>query len=240
MTSPFALLPAIDSPSPVVGYTSDFDETAFSATPSQWRLGRGGGAAWLHVVIWMGALRDARPHEDHGRAAAVGGPVRGRGWPQDRRRGSSSPRVRGSARGCWHGGTPRPVVRGRTDREHGRKRGRQSCPRWSCRWQRLGASSTGPDALEAIGLLADQGVTTFEVTAIDRDGLLDGPDLGLLDGPSRQPGSHHRFGWHRVGSGTAGRAIGCAGAIIGRALMRSASLWMRVACCRTGFEAENR
>ena len=34
--------------------------------------------------------------------------------------------------------------------------------------------------LDAIALLADHGVTTFEVTAIDRDGLLQGPDLDLV------------------------------------------------------------
>ena len=35
----------------------------------------------------------------------------------------------------------------------------------------------GVDAAEAIERLADVGITTFEVTAIERDGLLEGPDL---------------------------------------------------------------
>ena len=39
----------------------------------------------------------------------------------------------------------------------------------------------GVDAVDAIRRLADQGVQTFEVTAIDRDGLLGGPDLALYE-----------------------------------------------------------
>ena len=37
------------------------------------------------------------------------------------------------------------------------------------------------DAAEAIARLADVGVTTFEVTAIERDGLLGGPDMALYE-----------------------------------------------------------
>jgi len=68
--------------------------------------------------------------------------------------------------------------------------------------------------------LAEVGVTTFEVTAIERDGLLGGPDLGLL-------GRLVAIGHGRIiasgGIATlddlrAVRDIGCAGAIIGRAL----------------------
>ena len=78
----------------------------------------------------------------------------------------------------------------------------------------------GQDALDAIALLADRGVTTFEVTAIDRDGLLQGPDLDLF-------GRAVALGRGRI-IASAGitsrkdvalvRAIGCAGVIIGRAL----------------------
>lgn len=73
----------------------------------------------------------------------------------------------------------------------------------------------------AIERLADVGVVTFEVTAIERDGLLDGPDVGLYE----------RLVQLRLGSIIASggiatlddlravRNIGCTGAILGRALL---------------------
>ena len=72
----------------------------------------------------------------------------------------------------------------------------------------------------ALATLADVGVTTFEVTAIDRDGLLGGPDLALYErlvalgaGPIVASG-----GVASVADLAAVRAIGCTGAIVGRAL----------------------
>lgn len=82
------------------------------------------------------------------------------------------------------------------------------------------ATDPGVDAEEAIRRLADVGVDTFEVTAIERDGLLSGPDIGLYDrlicldlGEIIASG-----GVTSVGDIAAVRAIGCRGAIIGRAL----------------------
>ena len=80
--------------------------------------------------------------------------------------------------------------------------------------------SPGVDAVDAIGRLADVGVTTFEVTAIDRDGLLEGPDIALYE---------RLIGLDRgaiVASGgittlddlLALRGTGAAGAIVGRAI----------------------
>jgi phosphoribosylformimino-5-aminoimidazole carboxamide ribotide isomerase len=72
----------------------------------------------------------------------------------------------------------------------------------------------------ALTSLAAMGVTTFEVTAIARDGLLGGPDLELyarlvaLDRGSIIASA----GVASLADLTALRAIGCAGAIIGRAL----------------------
>jgi phosphoribosylformimino-5-aminoimidazole carboxamide ribotide isomerase len=72
----------------------------------------------------------------------------------------------------------------------------------------------------ALGILADQGIETFEVTAVERDGTLRGPDLQLL-------GRIVKLDRGRIiaagGIGTLGdvrhiRDIGCAGAIVGRAL----------------------
>lgn len=83
---------------------------------------------------------------------------------------------------------------------------------------RPGAVGLAPD--ELIDRLADAGVTTFEVTAVDRDGLMGGPDLRLLErlvGPDR--GSIIASGGIRSAADLkAVRALGCTGAIVGRAL----------------------
>lgn len=79
----------------------------------------------------------------------------------------------------------------------------------------------GVDAAEAIGRLSAIGVTTFEVTAIDRDGLLGGPDLALYErlialgrGDIIASGGIASLVHLR-----ALRDLGCAGAIVGRALL---------------------
>jgi phosphoribosylformimino-5-aminoimidazole carboxamide ribonucleotide (ProFAR) isomerase len=82
------------------------------------------------------------------------------------------------------------------------------------------ASSPGPDALDAIALLAEEGITTFEVTAIDRDGLLQGPDLDLFGRAVALDRGRiiASAGITSRKDVAAVRAIGCSGAIIGRAL----------------------
>jgi phosphoribosylformimino-5-aminoimidazole carboxamide ribotide isomerase len=72
----------------------------------------------------------------------------------------------------------------------------------------------------ALDDLADAGVTTFEVTAIDRDGTLGGPDLALL---ARLVALGRGAIIASAGIATlddvrAVQALGCAGAIVGRAL----------------------
>jgi phosphoribosylformimino-5-aminoimidazole carboxamide ribotide isomerase len=79
---------------------------------------------------------------------------------------------------------------------------------------------SGVDAAGAMVELRDAGVTVFEVTAIEQDGLLGGPDLALyrrlLDlGVGDVIAS---AGIASVADIRAVRSIGCAGAIIGRAL----------------------
>ena len=82
------------------------------------------------------------------------------------------------------------------------------------------SSGDGYDPDEALESLAAAGVTTFVVTAIDRDGRLEGPDLELL---------RRLVGLERgkvIASGgvsslddlQAVRRIGCAGAIVGKAV----------------------
>ena len=78
----------------------------------------------------------------------------------------------------------------------------------------------GLPAADAVAAFADAGVTTFEVTSIERDGLLEGPDLDLL----RTLVSLDRGriiasgGVSSIEDVLAVQAAGCAGAIVGRAL----------------------
>ncbi len=78
----------------------------------------------------------------------------------------------------------------------------------------------GLPAESTLAVLADRGVSTFEVTAIDRDGLLGGPDLELL-GQLVAAGRGAIIasgGIASVDDVAATLTIGCRGAIIGRAL----------------------
>ena len=73
---------------------------------------------------------------------------------------------------------------------------------------------------EALRALADAGARTFIVTAIERDGLLGGPNLDLL---GRMVGLGRgeivaSAGVSSLADISAVRALGCAGAIVGRAL----------------------
>jgi phosphoribosylformimino-5-aminoimidazole carboxamide ribotide isomerase len=78
----------------------------------------------------------------------------------------------------------------------------------------------GSDPVVVVSNLLEAGVETFEVTAIERDGTLAGPDLGLL-GTMTAIG-----GGTIIASGGIGsiqdlrdvRSVGCGGAIVGRAL----------------------
>ena len=82
------------------------------------------------------------------------------------------------------------------------------------------AGATGSDPDELMRRLAGVGVRWFEVTAIDRDGLLGGPDLRLLGRlVGLGVGSVIASGGIRdVDDLAAARDLGCAGAIVGRAL----------------------
>ncbi len=78
----------------------------------------------------------------------------------------------------------------------------------------------GIAAADAVAMLAAAGVGTFEVTAVDRDGLLGGPDLALLRtlvglGRGRIIASG---GVSSLADVLAVQAAGCSGAIVGRAI----------------------
>ncbi|MGH2512172.1 MAG: HisA/HisF-related TIM barrel protein, partial [Candidatus Limnocylindrales bacterium] len=82
------------------------------------------------------------------------------------------------------------------------------------------AGAPGVPVGTALADLAGVGVTTFEVTAIARDGGLAGPDLDLLGRLVRlQRGRIIASGGIRsIEDLLEARAVGCAGAIVGRAL----------------------
>ena len=81
-------------------------------------------------------------------------------------------------------------------------------------------SASGVAVEEALAALADSGAQTFIVTAIERDGLLAGPNLDLL---ARMVGLGRgniiaSAGVSSLADIAAVRSIGCAGAVVGRAL----------------------
>jgi phosphoribosylformimino-5-aminoimidazole carboxamide ribotide isomerase len=78
----------------------------------------------------------------------------------------------------------------------------------------------GVPVQEAVTRLVEAGVDTFEVTAIDRDGLMQGPDLRLLRSLVALGGGRiiASGGISTVDDLRAVRQAGCAGAIVGRAL----------------------
>jgi phosphoribosylformimino-5-aminoimidazole carboxamide ribotide isomerase len=82
------------------------------------------------------------------------------------------------------------------------------------------AGAPGRPVMEALDRLADAGVPRFAVTAIARDGLLGGPDLGLLEqlvGAGRGA-IIASGGIASIDDLQALRDLGCAGAIVGSAL----------------------
>jgi phosphoribosylformimino-5-aminoimidazole carboxamide ribotide isomerase len=90
-----------------------------------------------------------------------------------------------------------------------------------------GPDGAGPPVEEAIGDLVAMGVETFEVTAIDRDGSLEGPDLDLLGQALDVARSASASGTAAVIASGGVRSIAdleavlrlrCSGAIVGRAL----------------------
>ncbi len=78
----------------------------------------------------------------------------------------------------------------------------------------------GIEAKEALGLLADQGVRTFVVTAIARDGMMSGPDVELLGRMVRLGRGEiiASGGISSLGDILSVRALGCSGAVMGRAI----------------------
>ncbi len=230
LASEFELLPAIDLIGGRVVRLEQRDfarETAFSTDPLAVATEfANGGATWLHVVDLDG-VRTGRP--SHGNTvsamvAAIGPTVRidlagGLRTIEaiDEALAAGAARVVIGTAALMDPAIPATVIAA-----HGADRiavaldvrgGLAIGEGW-----RSGAPGVPPD--EAIRRLADVGVATFEVTSIARDGLLGGPDLAMLGqvvdvGRGRVIASG---GVARVEDIEAARRLGCAGAIVGRAL----------------------
>jgi phosphoribosylformimino-5-aminoimidazole carboxamide ribotide isomerase len=230
VTSGFDILPAIDLRGGRVVRLEQGDfgrETAFSDDPiAVARSFAEAGARWLHVVDLDGArsgepahavvIRDLVHAVGDRVAVEVAGGLRTESSVAAVLAAGATRAVVGTA------ALRDPAFAGRLVATHGPERvavaidvrdGLALGEGWR-------AGAAGSRAADALAALADQGVRTFEATAIDRDGLLGGPDLELLTelvalGRGEVIASG---GVSSVEDLRSVRAIGCGGAIIGRAL----------------------
>ena len=228
--SPFEILPAIDlRGSRVVRLRQgDFDrETAYDADPVAVAVGFAlAGARWIHVVDLDGARTGVPAHGQVISAIveAVGELTRIEvaGGLRDERAVAAALEAGAARIVIGTTALDDPAFAGGLIGSHGPGRiavaidvrdGRAVGHGWT-----TGAETV--DAVDAIERLADIGVETFEVTAIDRDGLLSGPDLALYElvvGLDRGA-VIASAGISTIDDLRALRDTGCAGAIIGRAL----------------------
>ena len=227
--SGFELLPAIDLRGGRVVRLRQGDfarETPYSEDPAAVALGFAeAGARWLHVVDLDAARTGTRSN-----GGAIASIVAATG---DRLRVEVAGGLRdevavaavlasGAARAVVGTAALRdPAFAGRLVSSHGADRIVAAIDVRDNRavGQGWAPHAAGVDATEAVRRLADAGVTTFEVTAIDRDGLLEGPDLSLYERLVELD-----CGSIVASGGIASmqdlrdvRARGCAGAIVGRA-----------------------
>lgn len=248
---PFELLPAIDLRGGHVVRLREGDfarETVYGDDPaSVARAFADAGATWLHVVDLDGA-RAGRPQQT-AVVAAIVAEVAGRMRVQV----GGGLRDEASIAAVLDAGAERVVIGtaalrqpdlvGRVVRRHGAGRvvvaldvraGRAVGDGWR-------TDAAGSPVVDALTRVTDEGVETVAVTAIERDGLLEGPDLDLL-------GQLVRLGRGRIiASGGIGstadvlavRRLGCAGAIVGRALYEGRlDLAATIAALATATSAE--
>ena len=227
---PFDLFPAIDLRDGRVVrlVTGDFDrETVYGDDPAAIAQGFAeAGAGWLHVVDLDGA-RAGTPEQSAAVGAvvqAVGGHLRvqvGGGLRSD----ADVDRLVAIGVSRVVIGTAalsRPNFAGGLVRRYGPERvavaldvrsGQAVGEGW-----RSGAA--GLPLVDAATRIRDEGVDTLIVTGIDRDGLLEGPDLDLLETILRlRPGRVIASGGISSTEDVLRvRDLGCSGAIVGRAL----------------------
>lgn len=229
-TRPFELLPAIDLRGGRVVRLREGDfarETVYGDDPvSVARSFADAGARWLHVVDLDGA-REGRPVQAAIVArivAAVGDRLACEvaGGLRDEEAVASA-LASGAARAVVGTAALRePLFAARIVGRHGPGRivvaldvrdGLALGEGWR-------AGAPGVEAADALVALADAGVELFAATAIERDGLLGGPDLDLLGrlvaaGRGRIIASG---GVATLADLRAVRDLGCVGAIVGRAI----------------------
>jgi len=230
MSTTFELLPAID----LIGgrvvrlRQGDFDqETAYDDDPvGVARRFAEQGAEWLHVVDLDGA-RAGEPRQLE-IAAAIVAEVSGRtrvelGGGLRTPQAVAGALATGAARAAVGTAALRdPAFAGEIVARHGPDRivvsidvrdGVALGEGWR-------EDAPGLPAADAVMALADAGVTTFEVTAIERDGLLQGPNLDLLRALVALDRGRiiASGGVASIDDVLAVQAAGCGGAIVGRAL----------------------
>ena len=226
----FQLLPAIDLRGGRVVRLAEGDfgrETVYGSDPVEVaRRFAGAGARWIHVVDLDGARDGARRQtEVVGRiVAAVGesvacevaGGLRDEAAVGEALAAGAARAVVGTAALRDPAFVARLVARFGAERiaialdvRDGQAVGQGWVP-----------GAAGVAAAEALVALADQGAGTFIVTAIERDGLLKGPNLDLLRGmvELRRGEIIASAGVSSLADIEAVRALGCSGAIVGRAL----------------------
>lgn len=230
-TSTFEFLPAIDLRGGRVVRLrrGDFGaETTYGADPvAVARSFAATGARWLHVVDLDGA-RDGRRQQ----AAVMASIVEAVGEEGVAVQVAGGLRTLDAVASALATGARRVVVGTAAIRDAGF--GRRSVERFGAdrivaaidvragralgdAWQ---AGSHDPGAEEAVAALADAGVERFAVTAVDRDGILEGPNLELLGRIVRldRGAIIASGGVSSLADLRSVRDLGCAGAIVGRAL----------------------
>lgn len=227
---PFDVLPAIDLRGGRVVRLrqGDFDrETAYSADPVEVATRfADAGARWLHVVDLDGARSGVPAHGQVIEAivSAVEGRVRVEvaGGLRDEAAVANVLDF-GAARAVVGTAVLRdPAFARRLVALHGAGRiaaaidvrdGRAIGQGWS-------SDAPGLDPVEAMQRLGEAGIVTFEVTAIDRDGLLGGPEIELYERLVAVSGGSiiASGGLSSIEELGAVRELGCSGAIVGRAL----------------------
>jgi phosphoribosylformimino-5-aminoimidazole carboxamide ribotide isomerase len=226
----FDVLPAIDLRGGRVVRLrqGDFErETAYSDDPVEVAMRfADAGARWLHVVDLDGARTGVPAHGAVIEAivSAVGDRVNVEvaGGLRDPD-AVASVLALGAARAVVGTAALRdPAFAGRLVTSHGPRRIAVSIDVRAGRAVGHGwvSDAAGVNTAEAIGRLAEAGVATFEVTAIDRDGLLEGPDLDLYQSVV-SPGIGSIIasgGIATIEDLRSVRDLGCTGAIVGRAI----------------------
>jgi phosphoribosylformimino-5-aminoimidazole carboxamide ribotide isomerase len=226
----FDVLPAIDLRGGRVVRLrqGDFDrETAYSNDPVEVaRRFADAGARWLHVVDLDGARSGVPAHGEVISAivSAVGDRVRVEvaGGLRDEAAVAAVLDLGAARAVVGTAALEHPAFAGRLIAAHGPERIAASI---DVRDGRAIGNGWASDAAsvpveDAIGRLADERVSTFEVTAIERDGLLEGPDLALYERVvALDVGSIIASGGiTRAEDLRAVRDLGCGGAIVGRAI----------------------